>query len=1016
MNLSEICVKRPVLSIVLSLILIVVGIMGFTFLKTRFLPKYEKNEITISTTYAGASAKLVESSVTTPLEKAISGVEGIDTIQSDSYQGMSVIDVKLNSGANLYQTTNEIRNKVSQNIDTLPSDADTPIVDTGHFGGGLLNVVFTSSQMSTQSILNYLDNGIVDHLEQIPGVSSVESTGADKYAMRIWLDPQKMAAYGLSVESVESAIANSNLELPAGQIKGMTIDYPITAATKLQTAEQFNNIIISNIDGHVVRVKNIGYAKIGNDSSDQSIVTVNGVPGVLLQVDASTDANQIAVAKAINAYLNQIAPTLPYGMKITHSFDLSVFMNQSVHEVYTTILISILCVILVIYLFLGHLRTVAIPIATIPVCLVATFGVMYFLGFTINIITLLAIVLSIGLVVDDAIVMLENIYRHIEMGEKPFIAAIRGSKEITFSVIAMTITLAAVYAPIGLIQNQAAQIFRSFAFTLAGAVLISGFVALTLSPMMAARVFKGGFKEATGYGLFIEKLYDRMANGYRKLLNSILNKRLIILCVTIVIGVGGFYFFGKNLPLAFIPHEDMGVVIAETKTSSGSSITDLANQQNKVSQFFEKNPNVATVVNLANTNPEAFNSTLVTLKPYYRRTQSSTQVANEINNQILQTPGLSATAFAPSFGGNMQHPLEFTITSSGGYKNLYYTAKTVMSKLRKYPGFSDLSTNLTFDSQQYTLHVNRELAGKLNVSIADIDRTVAGLLGGSKISTFNSEGQSYNVYVQAQPKDLHSLASINKFYVNTASNQLVPLSNLVKITPTQGQDDLTRFNRQHSVIIYGQLAAGYDLGTVIRYLQQTLPHIVPHNDKFDFLGMAQQILESNSSMSIIFGLAVIFIYLVLAAQFESFIDPFIILLGVPLSIVGAMACLKLIGGSLNIYTDIGLVTLIGLISKHGILITKFANNLGEQGLDMREALLKSASLRLRPILMTTAAMIFGAIPLLLSKGGSANSRHQIGIVIIGGLFFGTFFSLVVVPIVYSYAHKLKSLLSKHHHK
>jgi hydrophobe/amphiphile efflux-1 (HAE1) family protein len=1011
MNLSEICIKRPVLSTVLSLILIIIGVVGFHYLDTRFFPKFEQNSINITTTYPGASAKLVESSITTPLEEGISGVSGIDTVESDSYQGSSLIKITLKSGSDIYEIANQLRDKVEQTRSQLPDSVKAPVVQVGWGNMDLMDVGFTAPPgENLNAVYDYLDRYVLDKITQTPGIANVEVVGANKYAMRIRLDPQKMTARHLSFDDIQAAVKNSNVELPAGEIKGTSINYPINAQTKLVTTTQFNNIIIKNDHRHLIRIKDIGHAELGSDSSDQSIVRINGQPGILVSISNANDANPIDAATAVKDLLNNIQHQLPAGMKIVHSFDLSVYMDSSVHEVYISIGIAILCVILVIFLFLGQLRTVLIPIATIPVCLIAGFGLMYALGFTINMITLLALVLSIGLVVDDAIVMLENIYRHTENGTKPMIAAIKGSKEITFPVIAMTITLAAVYAPIGLMNNQAANIFRSFAFTLAGTVLISGFVALTLSPMMCSRLLKANTHQR-GYARFVETFYDRLANGYQKVLLAILKVRLLVVLAAVLIAVGGFFLL-KDIPMAFMPPEDMGLIMATANNPSGASIDDLSNQLQRVSHIISNNPEVATVVSMADTNTKMFNAAFVTLKPFNQRSRSAQQIADSVNVKMKQVPGLYGSAFAPSFGGSMKHQLEFSIMSSGTYMNLYHTSQRLLKKLKAYPGLQNVTSTIKFDSQQYDMSVNRELAGNLQVSVKNIDDTMAALLGGTNISTYDMDGKTYNVYMQAMKSDLHSLNSVNKFYVKSTSNNLIPLSNLVTIKPVLSEVVLPHYNRLRSAQISAQLAPSYDLGTVIKHLQTALPSTLPDNVKYAFTGMAHQLLTSGDSMGTLFLLALAFIYLVLAAQFESFIDPFIILFAVPLSIVGALASLKMLDGTLNMYTDIGLVTLIGLISKHGILITQFANELQKEGLEMKEALAKAASIRLRPILMTTAAMIFAALPLVFASGASAVSREQIGIVIIGGLFFGTFFSLVVVPVTYSYANKLKGFIRR----
>lgn len=1012
MNLSEICIKRPVLAIVLSLVLVVIGVMGYTYLDTRFFPQFEQNTLIITTNYPGASSELVESSITTPLEQAVSGIQGIKTIRSQSYQGVSSITITLTSKMNVDKVANQIRDKVELARSQLPSNLDAPQVEVGREDMELMDVGFVDPKQNVNMLRDYLQRYVINQIQQIPGIASVYVVGANPYAMRIWVDPQKMAARGLSVDTVETAIKNSNIELPAGEIKGNVINYPITAETKLSSAAQFNNIIIKNSNGNLIRVKDIGHAALGEDTGDQMIVKINGQPGVFLNIYNTADANPIDAARNINNLLNQITHQLPPTMKIVHSFDISSYMRESVHEVYVSIIISILCVTAVIFLCLGQWRTVLIPIATIPVCLIATFGLMYFLGFSINVITLLALVLSIGLVVDDAIVMLENIYRHLEEGATPFVAAITGSKEITFAVIAMTITLAAVYAPIGLMQNQASSIFQSFAFTLASAVLLSGFIALTLSPMMCARLLKHqNTAQQHGYTYWLEHGYTKLTVVYQKLLTAILKKRFIVIICAVGIAIGGFFLL-KHTPMAFVPQEDMGLIVAQVNAPTGASIDTFANKLDQVSNIFLKNTDISSLIAMADTNPKSFNGVFATLKPYKQRKHTAEQDANSANQQFKQIPGLDAASFPPTFGGSMQAQVKFSLMSSGSYTDLYHASQNLIEKLATYPGLTNVQSDIKFDSQQYHLTVNRELAGQLQVSINDIDNTLAALLGSSKISTFDLDGQNYNVTIQAQDQDLHNLDNINQFYVNNAQNKLIPLSTLVYIKPTLSQVVLPHFDRLRSADISAQLAPGYGLGTVVPYLQQVLPHILNSDTKYAFTGMADNMLNANSSMGLIFLLALVFIYLVLAAQFESFLDPLIILLAVPLSIVGAVLSLKLIGGTLNIYTDIGLVTLIGLVSKHGILITQFANKLQEQGLSIQEALIKAATTRLRPIIMTTAAMIFGALPLLLSSGASSASRAQIGMVIIGGLFFGTFFSLVVVPVTYSYANQVRARIRR----
>lgn len=1010
MNISETCIKRPVLAIVISLIMVLTGIMGYSYLQTRFFPKFEASNLMIMTSYPGASAKLVETSITTPLEEAISGVEGIDDMYSTSSQGGSSITIDLQDGFDADVVANKIRNRISENSDKLPTLRSPPMVQVGWGDMDLLDIGVTSSNQSPLQIRDYLERYVINRIEQLPDIASVEVDGANKYAMRIALNPRKLHAYRLSVEDIQNAITNSNVQLPAGEIKANRIDYPITAKTKLQNLTQFTNLIISNHSNHIIRLSDVAHVKLGPDSSDQTIVKINGQRGVNMIVFNTTDGNPINAAAAVTQLLSQIKNQLPAGMNIKTTFNQATFMKASVHEVYTSILIAVLCVVVIIFLFLGKLRSVLVPIATIPICIITTFGVIYAFGYTINVITLLAIVLSVGLIVDDAIVMLENIYRHIEKGLKPYDAAKVGSKEITFAVVAMTLTLAAVYAPIGLIHGKAAHIFGSFAYTLAAAVVISGVVALTLSPMMCARVLPHTIIH-TGYSKIIYKFFDKLEAGYQHILGYILKLRLSIVFIVICIAVAGFFLL-QSIPKGFMPQEDMGMLMVNIDPPSGSSIEFNNQQENKVYAILKQFPAVQTISQFSTKAVDHFDNVFVTLKPFKDRHMSATQLADAVNAKIATIPSLNASAFSPSFGGSMQYQLQFYILDSGSYLDLYNLVQKTMTSLKHYPGLNKINTELKFDNQQYTMTVNRELASQLQVSPASIDNTVATFLGGNTISTFEMNGRDYDVYMRAEDNYLHNLSAMNQFYVKNNNGQLIPLSNLIKITPTLEQLSLSHYNRLRSALVYANIAANYKLGQVVMYLNQHLPQLLPSHAKFAFSGMAKRIGEANSNMGVIFILGILFIYLVLCAQFESFLDPLIILLAVPLSIVSALAALKVVGASLNIYTAIGLLTLIGLIAKHGILITQFANQLQQQGKDYTSALIEAAGIRLRPILMTTAAMVFGALPLVFSNGASANSRFQIGIVIIVGLLSGTFFSLIVVPVFYSLAGQARYLLQQ----
>ncbi|MCX7124410.1 MAG: efflux RND transporter permease subunit [Gammaproteobacteria bacterium] len=1018
MKLPQFCIERPVFATVLSLILIMIGIMGFQKLETRFLPRFALNRVVISTSYPGASANLVETSITTPLEKSISGIDGIDYVSSDSSQGASTITVILDSGSNLFNLTNKIRNQIALTTSTLPTGIQAPIVQTGHGEMDLMDIGFSIQGGKLKDLRDYLDRYVIDRITQLPGISSVETYGANKYAMRITLHPSQMAARNVNINDIQTAINNNNLQLPAGYIKSPTMDFPITAKTALHTADQFGNIVVKNTNGQLIYLKDIASVKLGNNTDLKSIVKVNGKPAILLSTFNTDESNPIAESKKLRALLKNIGSQLPSNIHYKITFDSSKFMSASISEVYKTISISVAFVSLIIFFSLGKFRSALIPIVTIPICILATMGFMYFVGFSINIITLLAIVLSIGLVVDDSIVVLENIHRHMENGLSRMDAAIKGSQEIATPVIAMTLTLAAVYAPIGLITGVVAHIFASFAFTLAIAVIISGFVALTLSPMMCSKFLTIDGKQETEKNTRnkltdnIEKFFHRLTTFYRKLLTGVLLHRFKIIVVTVILAIGGF-ILGSTLQKTFLPKEDMGFLVTALSSPPGNNDQYSEIQLQQLNSLLFQHPAIENNVTMSLEQSD-HNMIFSTLKDYSQRNQSATQLALSVNNQIKKIPGLNAVAFPPSFGGSTQNEIAFYIMAPENYNNLYTISNDLIKKLSNYPGLINLQSNLKFNNQQYNLTVNRQLADQLQVSVRDIDTTLASLLGGTTVSTFNLNGETYDVDMQAAKPYLQSTQAIQQFTVPNSSGKLVPLANLITMTPIPMQTNLFHYNRLRAAEITGELGPGYPLGKVVDYLQKTLPQILPSDVKYAFTGQARRIVSSSNSMGTIFLLSFVFIYLVLSAQFESFIDPFIILLAVPLSIIGALVSLKIVNGSINLYTTISLITLVGLIAKHGILITQFANTLQKTGKNAHDALIDAASIRLRPILMTTAAMICGALPLIFATGASANSRMQVGTVFVGGLICGTFFSLVLVPIAYSYFNQLKRYIAGKH--
>lgn len=1005
MTLSEICIKRPVLATVMSLILMVFGIVGYHYLTTRYLPKFETPIINVYTTYSGASPYLVESLVTTPLEDALRGVSGIETMSSTSSQNSSKIHIRLTPGADKIDVTNDIRNKIAQAARfKLPKDVDAPVVSSGWEDGDFLDVAITSSRETPQQTYDYIQHYLLDQVEDIDGIASSDFTGAADYVVRIYINPQKLAALHIPITTVTDAIAKANVNLPAGSIKGHAVVIPLDVDSQLSSINDFKNLVVTKVGHTEIHLSDIGKVKLESYNIPSDLAYYNGEPALFWQIYNTTDGNPIQAAHKVLKLFKQIKSQLPAGMQLHVLYNQAEFMQQSIDEVYSSLGMAVICVMLVLFLFLGTVRASVIPMVTIPVCIVATFGVIYALGFTINIITLLALVLAIGLVVDDAIVVLENIYRHIESGLSSVKAALTGSKEITFAVIAMTLTLAAVYAPIGLVHGRASTIFKSFAFTLASAVLISGFVALTLTPMMCAKWLsdKKGSKLEIKYHYFLESFFARCIQAYQKLLSFCLNKKWWFVVLAIFIAIGGATLF-KSVPKAFIPEDDQGYLITFMKTSKDVSPAYIQPLLAKAQTAIDKNTNVAN--SMAVTWPAGnVNAVFIQLKSLKQRKLSSDLVADQINASLAKIPGLTMRAFASSFGGNGKSQLEWMIQSTEDYKTLAKISERLVNQLEKFAGLKMVTTDLTYDQSEYKVHINRNIANALGVSIQQIDQLIALFVGGEKVTTIYQNDSAYDVYVQASESSIQDPTHVGALLLTVVENgktKQIPLSELITIKRVASQDTLSHYNHLRSAQFDAQLAPDYTLGQAVSYLQQELPKLLPSNIQFSFKGKAKNILDSSDTMNFIFVLAFVFIYLVLSALFESFVDPLIILLVVPLSIVAALLALKVTDSTLNIYTQIGLVTLIGLIAKHGILITQFANRCIEQGDSLQKALLEAGSQRLRPILMTTAAMIFGALPLVFAGGSSANSRFQIGLVIITGLLFGTFFSLILVPIFYA---------------
>ena len=1005
MTLPELSIKRPVFATVLSLVLVLVGLVSYERLSVREYPAIDPPVITVETTYPGASASIVETQVTQVLEDSLAGIEGIDFITSISRQESSQITVTFQLDRNPDYAAADIRDRVGRVRGHLPEEIEEPIIQKREADAQpILYLAFYSATHSELEITDYADRYVRDQLQTIPGVAEVRLFGEREYSMRIWLDPERLAAYQLTPQDVEAALRRQNVEVPSGRIESQQREFTVLAETDLRTPQQFNDLIIKDANGYLVRLSDVGHAELGA-LDERRIVRFNGKPAIALGVVKQATANPLDVSEEVRKVLPRITESLPDGMEVKVAHDKSVFIAESIKNVYRTIGEAILLVVLIIFLFLRSVRATLIPLVTIPVSLIGAFALMYAFGFSINTLTLLALVLAIGLVVDDAIVMLENIYRHVENGMTPVKAALVGSREISFAIVAMTITLAAVYAPIGFMTGITGRLFTEFAWTLAGAVIVSGFVALTLSPMMCSKLLR----QQSHHNLFyriIERFLNGITTGYRALLRGALAARPLVLLVGIAVASSSYFLF-TTLKAELAPVEDQGNIITVFRGPEGATIEYTDAYAKKLEEIALAVPESDRVFVVSGSPTVSQGRVILRVKPWDQRERTQQEIGQSIAPDMGAIPGVTAfPSNPPSLGQHSRSkPINFVIQTSRPYDELEQMVETLMDKARDYPGLVDLDTDLRMNSPQLDIAVDREKAAALGVEVDALGRTLETMLGGRQVTRFKKEGEQYDVVVKIGDIDRENPDDLRRIYVRGRDNAVIPLSNLITIKETVAPKELNHFNQLRAATVTAQLAPGYSLSDGLAFLEAAAKETLPGTAQVEYAGESREFRDASASMYITFLLALAFIYLVLAAQFESFTDPLIIMLTVPLSVTGALLALWWTGGTLNIYSQVGLVTLIGLITKHGILIVEFANQLRVRGRPMREAVIESATLRLRPILMTTGAMVLGAVPLALATGAGAESRQDIGWVIVGGLLVGTLFTLFVIPVVYTYLSK-----------
>ncbi len=1006
MILSEISIRRPVLATVMSLVVVLIGLVAYQRLPVREYPKIDEPTVTVETKYRGASAEIIESRVTKPLEESLAGIEGVDTITSISRAENSQITVKFRLERNPDAAASDVRDRVARIRGKLPDDIDEPVIAKVEADANpVIWLAFSSDRFSPLEVTDYASRIVKTRLQTLPGAADVRVFGERRFSMRIWLDRSKLAAYRLTPQDVEDALRRQNVEIPAGRIESRAREFSVVAETDLVRPAQFDNVIVRSVNGYPVRIRDIGRAEVAAEN-DRSIVRFNGRAAVALGVIKQATANPLDLSSAVRAEMPRLIQELPDGLDVRVAYDSSIFIERSISGVYTTILEAIVLVALVIFFFLRSVRATIIPLVTIPVSLIGSFGLMYVLGFTVNTLTLLALVLAIGLVVDDAIVMLENIFRHIEKGEPPVRAALAGAKEIGFAVVAMTLTLAAVYAPVAFMTGRTGKLFIEFALTLAGAVLVSGFVALTLSPMMCSKLLRHQPRHGRMYNA-IEAVIGGLTNGYRRGLSRVIGMPLagrIALCVGVMAACGGaIAWLSQTTKAELAPIEDRGVFLGMFLGPEGATIDYTDGYAKRLEAIYAKTSDVERYFVVSGFPTVSQGISFVGLIDWNARDRKSADVANEVRPKLAALPGVLAFAMLPpSLGqGFRSRPVEFVVVTSGPYEELDQAVGRIIADAQKNPGLQNVDTDLRLNKPEFKVQVDRERAADSGVAVDTVGRTMETMLGGRQVTRYKQNAEQYDVIVQMLPADRADPNDISDIFARGRNDQMVPLSSLVSVREAVAPRELNHFAQRRSATITASLAPGYSLGEALEFMGETAQRHIPPGAATDLNGVSREFRESSRGLYLTFVLALAFIYLVLAAQFESFRDPFIILLTVPLSMVGALAALKLSGGTLNVYSQIGLVTLVGLITKHGILIVEFANQLRDRGGTLRVAIVESSVLRLRPILMTTGAMVLGALPLALARGAGAESRQPIGWVVVGGLLVGTLLTLFVVPTVYT---------------
>ncbi len=1010
MILSDLSIRRPVFASVLSLLLVILGLAALLDLPVRQYPDIDPPVVSIETRYRGASAEVVETKITQVIEDRIAGLEGIEKLTSSSRDELSSIRVEFGLERGVDEAANDIRDRVSRLAGELPEEADPPEiakVDSDTYAVMYLNL--TSDRMSGLEITDYADRFLTDRFATVPGVARVRISGERRYAMRIWLDRETLAAHGLTVIDIENALRSENVELPAGRLESSQREFSLRTDTGYATAEDFRRLVVGRgADGQLVRLEQVAEVRLGAEN-ERNVARANGIPAVSLAIEQLSQANTVEVSRGVRAEMERVATDLPEDMRIELNYDRAEFIEASMREVVKALTFAISLVLVVIYLFLGSLRATLVPAVVVPVSIVATFMVMAALGYTINTLTLLGLVLAIGLVVDDAIVVLENIYRRIEAGQQPLLAALEGSREIGFAVVATTLVLVAVFVPLSFIRGDIGRLFSEFGITLAVAVMFSSLVALTLSPMMSSKIF-GGHEGRAGLARAVDAFFRRLADRYRALLARAVRCRWQTLGIAGAVSVVAIWLF-QLLPTEYAPLEDRGVFMVTMRGPEGASFQYTDRYAREVERLLMREVEEGPLMRFLLRLPENFESTgdvnsarlIVLLDPWDERDEHAMEVSSRLRETLGALPGVRVAVFMPQSLGIRSDGRPLKIVLGGpDYEQLAGWRDTLLAAMAELPEVANPDSDYQERKPKMTVRVDRDRAATLGVPLAAVGRTLETMLGSRIVTTYIDRGREYNVIVQGEAADRRSPDDLTDLYVRAAgTDRLVPLSNLVTLSERAGPEQLNRFDRMRSITVDASLADGVGLGEAARAVEAKAQALLPASAHLDWDGESRELFESGGSLVFTFALALIIVFLVLAAQFESFVHPVVIMVTVPLALTGALLGLFVCGASINVFSQIGAILLIGLAAKNGVLIVEFANQLRDRGRDFEQALIEASTIRLRPILMTSACTSFGALPLLLAGGPGAETRQPIGIVVVFGVALSAALTLFAVPALYA---------------